>query len=163
MTHRAPSSTRFRKGQSGNPKGRPKAGPPVSQSAFDVILDRTLTVTQDGKPREVTLEEALQHRTYADAIAGNRSARRELLNMIVKREEWFAQNLRNCGSVQVLTEPKDPNNAEEALLLLGIAEVDSSWANLPEAGRRFRLAPWAVQHALSRGRRRLAAADVSEN
>jgi hypothetical protein len=31
-------------------------------------MDRTLTVTQGGKPREVTLEEALQHRTYQEAI-----------------------------------------------------------------------------------------------
>ena len=45
---------------------------------------------QNGKPREVTVEEALQHRTYQDAIAGNRAAQREVLRMIDKREKWLA-------------------------------------------------------------------------
>lgn len=49
-----------------------------------------LTVTQGGVPREVTVEEALQHQTYKDAIAGNRAARREVLKMIAKREAYLA-------------------------------------------------------------------------
>jgi len=73
---RPPVASRFRKGQSGNPKGRPKARPSPPPSAFDIVIDRTLTVTHNGKPREVTVEEALQHRTYQDALAGNRAARR---------------------------------------------------------------------------------------
>ena len=59
-------------------------------SAFDIVMDRTLTVMQSGKPREVTVEEALQHRTYQDAIAGNRAAQREVLKMIDRREKWLA-------------------------------------------------------------------------
>ena len=54
------------------------------------MIDKTLTVTQGGVPREVTVEEALQHRTYQDAIAGNRAARREVLKMIAKREQYLA-------------------------------------------------------------------------
>ena len=38
----------------------------------------------------MTVEEALQHRTYQDAIAGSRSARREVLKMIAKREQYLA-------------------------------------------------------------------------
>ena len=87
---RPPVESRFRKGQSGNPKGRPKKVKPRAASAFDIVIDRTLTVTQDGIPREVTVEEALQHRTYQEAIAGSRSARREILKMIAKRELHLA-------------------------------------------------------------------------
>ena len=65
-----PASTRFRKGQSGNPRGRPRKQPDPQSSAFDVVIDRTLTIVQDGVPREVTVDEALQHKTYQDAIAG---------------------------------------------------------------------------------------------
>ena len=87
-----PISSRFQKGQSGNPKGRPrKAKLEKTGSAFDLVIDKTLTVTQGGVPREVTVDEALQHRTYQDAIAGNRSARREVLKMIAKREKGHCQ------------------------------------------------------------------------
>ena len=88
-----PKSTRFRKGVSGNPHGRPrKERPADSTSAFGVVIDRKLTVTQDGKSREVTVEEALQHKTYQNAIAGNRSGQREVLKgplRIVELPEEF--------------------------------------------------------------------------
>ena len=60
-----PAATRFRKGQSGNPKGRPKKPRPSTRSgsAFDVIIDKTLSVTQGGVERELTVKEALQLQT----------------------------------------------------------------------------------------------------
>jgi hypothetical protein len=127
-------------------------------------MDRTLTVTQHGKAREVAVEEALQHRTYQDAIAGNRGARREVLKMIAKREKWLAaKRPKQHHAIERLIEPTDPRNADEALLLLGIAEHDTRWNDPRNEYERLLLRPWAVQAALSRpGRRRLSARDVSE-
>jgi hypothetical protein len=162
---RPPAVNRFRKGQSGNPRGRPKAGPRTPSSAFDIVLDRTLTLTRDGKPREVTLEEALQQRTYQDAIAGSRPAQRAVLKMIAKRERWLAANRAKSPQprpLQMLFDPTDPHNADEALLLLGIAEPDSRWHEPRDGRRGLLLQPWAVQLALSRGRRPLSAQEVSE-
>jgi hypothetical protein len=123
-------------------------------------MDRTFTVTQDGKPRELTLEEALQHRTYQEAIKGNRPSQREVMKMIVKREKWLAAR-RPVSGLNLLMET-DPDNANEALLLLGIAEPDTQWSNPTDKSQRLRLKPWAVQAALSRpGGRRLSAKDVS--
>ena len=86
-----PKGKRFRKGVSGNPSGRPKKKrAPDSGSAFDLVIDKTLTITQDGEFCEVTVEEGLQHKTYQDAIDGDRSAQREILKMIAKREKYFA-------------------------------------------------------------------------
>jgi hypothetical protein len=125
-------------------------------------MDRTFTVTQDGKSRELTLEEALQHRTYQEAIKGNRASQREVSKMIVKREKWLAAR-RPVSGIKLLMEPEDPDNANEALLLLGIAEPDTQWTNPTDNSQRVRLKPWAVQAALSRpGGRRLSAKDVAE-
>ena len=65
---------RFQKGQSGNPSGRPKARRP-NNSAFDIILNKSLTVTRNGAERELTVEEALELQTYQAALGGSRMAR----------------------------------------------------------------------------------------
>ena len=159
----APGSSRFRKGESGNRKGRPRARFSVP-SAFDIVMDRTLTVMQNGKPRKVTVEEALQHRTYQNAIAGNRAAQREVLKMIAKREKWLAtKKPKQHQDLEWLIELTDPRNADGALLLLGIAEPDTRWNDPHDRYEHLLLRPWAVQAALSRpGRRRLSAQDISE-
>ncbi|GHC66499.1 DUF5681 domain-containing protein [Neogemmobacter tilapiae] len=151
---------RFQKGQSGNPKGRPKKpAPPPRPSAMDVIIDRKLTLTRDGVPREITMEEALQHRTYQEAIAGKRMAEREVLKWIRKREAWFAKQNATKGQTPIaLKFSPDPDNADAAMLILGIASPDPAWASDSYYGsgeeRRLRLLlePWAVQQALARRR-----------
>ena len=72
---------RFEKGRSGNPAGRPKARRP-HVSAFDIIFDRKLTVTQNGVERELTIDEALQLQTYQAALKGSKIAIRSVLKMI---------------------------------------------------------------------------------
>ena len=119
---------------------------------------------QNGKPRKVTVEEALQRKIYQKAIAGNRAAQREVRKMIDKREKWLASKKpKQHQDLEWLIELTDPRNADGALLLLGIAERDTSW-NDPHGGyEHLLLRPWAVQAALSRpGRRRLWAQDISE-
>ncbi len=156
---------RFAKGKSGNPKGRPRAVRESTGSAFDIVIDRTLTVTQGAVAREVTVEEALQHRTYLDAIAGNRAARRDVLKMIAKREQFLAtRRTQPKLQVEMRTEPEDPDNADAALLILGIAGHDPHRQPPHYPHTRLRLEPWAVQAALSRrsGGRRLTDKEMDE-
>jgi uncharacterized protein DUF5681 len=82
----------FRKGQSGNSNGRPTASRPPQASALDVIVGKTLTVAHGCGTREITVEEALQQRTYRDAVAGKRMAQREVLKWIAKREAWLVKH-----------------------------------------------------------------------
>lgn len=138
--------TRFAKGRSGNPKGRPRKTPVTMPSAFDVIIDQRLTVTQDGKTRELTVEEGLQLKTYQQALAGSRTARREVLKMIAKREEWFAKHRPQVRKV-TLKQEYDSDNANEAMLLLGVISPDPWYPELPD---RYTLEPWAVAKALAR-------------
>jgi Family of unknown function (DUF5681) len=158
---RPPVSGQFRKGESGNPKGRPKSRPAPSPSAFDIVIDRTLTVTQNGKARELTVEEALQQRTYQDALAGSRAARRQVLQMIARREAWHSMRAPKRQPIIELIEP-DPDNANKALLLLGIAEPDRRWTDPGDEYERLLLQPWAVRAALTRSRRRLSTREISE-
>ena len=162
-----PVASRFQKGRSGNPKGRPRAEKKAhSGSAFDIVVERTLTVTQGGTPREVTVDEALQHRTYQDAIAGSRPARREVLKMIAKREQYLAaQQGPSVQKFEVRIEPNDPGNADAAMLLLGIADHDPVNRGPDiDGGQHLRLEPWGVQAALRRrrGGRSLSKTEVAE-
>ena len=61
-------TTRFRSGESGNLKGRPRK-PAAQKSAFDLVIDRTLTVIQNGVERELTIDEALQQKTYQEVLS----------------------------------------------------------------------------------------------
>jgi hypothetical protein len=63
-------SGQFKKGTSGNPAGRPKKRRP-HVSAFDILFDKRLTVSQDGSQRELTVDEALQLQTYQAALKGS--------------------------------------------------------------------------------------------
>lgn len=147
-----PEASRFVKGRSGNPKGRPKSEKAKAGSAFDIVIDKLLTVTQSGVAREVTVEEALQHQTYQAAIAGNRAARREVLKMIAKREKYLAaRKPKATRKIEMLSEI-DPDNADAALLVLGIAIQDPSRTGPDYSETHLLLDPWAAQAALSRRR-----------
>ena len=151
---RPPKSTRFRKGVSGNPAGRPRKERRANPaSAFAVVIDKKLPVTQDGKSREVTIEEALWHKTYQNAIAGDRSAGRAVLKMIKKREAYL-----NARKPKNLVPPVDckieypQDDADEAMQTLGIANRHPACEDLGEYRERLLLEPWAVQAALERRR-----------
>jgi hypothetical protein len=146
---------RFRKGRSGNPGGRPRKQPVAVASAFDIVVGKTLTVTRNGIPREVTMEEALQHRTYQDAIAGKRMAQRQVLKWIEKREAWIAEN-RPAAVVHPIRAYRmhDASNADEAMLLLGMVVEDPDRTGPEWTERSLLLEPWAVQLALKRRRGR---------
>jgi hypothetical protein len=128
-------------------------------SAFDVLVDRTLTVMHHEEAREVTVEEAMQHKTYQDALAGNRAAQREVIKMITKREEWLATREPPLQPPQIVFESTDPDNANEAMVLLGIAERDTRARDPRDTDEYLLLQPWAVQVALSRRRGRSLSKD----
>jgi hypothetical protein len=139
----------FSKGRSGNPKGRPKGSRLPMTSAFEVLAQKTITVPYRGGTREITAEEAIQQRIFQDALAGKRAAMRVVMKWIMEREAWRAQQPEAYPSVAVL-QSRNPDNADAALFLLGIAappdpSLECNWA-------RLFLEPWAVQAALCRRR-----------
>lgn len=155
-------SGRFEKGRSGNPAGRPtKRRPHVS--AFDVLFDKTLTVSTNGVQRELTVDEALQLQTYQAALKGSRMAVRAVLKMIEKREAALSKQApKPVSKPSTWQAERDPRNADHAMLLLGITVPDPDWTGPCNYGTRMKLSTWAAQAGISRpGRNRLPERQVS--
>lgn len=148
--------TRFKPGQSGNPKGRPRKRRP-NVSAFEIVLDKRVTATVGGKERELTVEEVLQQQTLKDALIGKRMAIRKVLKMIEKREAALAKKFTAPRTPVRIEKQFDAGNANEALRILNIASPD------PTHPGRWKVEAWATQAALSRpGRRKYLAHEVAE-
>ena len=148
-----PRKGQFIKGQTGNPKGRPKLKTVDRTPVYDVLVDKTLMITRNGVPREITLDEGLQHRTLQEAIAGKPSAIRQVLKWIDKREKYSAANCapKTPPAVPMRISP-DPQNADTALQLLGIAALDPRRQDIVSERAQLVLEPWAVEAALKRRR-----------
>jgi hypothetical protein len=154
--------TRFAKGQSGNPAGRPKKRRPHI-SAFDIIFDKTLTVTQGGVERELTVDEALQLQTYQAALKGSKMAVRAVLKMIEKREVALAAKHLVATRPIEMKHRYSSDNARRALEILDIAVPDPGLPSAPAETRRMMLRRWAAQAGLSRpGRKQLSERDVTD-
>lgn len=59
-----------------------KPGRSAETPSVDVLLDKTLTIQQNGQAREVTTEEALNWIIYQDALEGKIGAVRKIVKMI---------------------------------------------------------------------------------
>jgi hypothetical protein len=76
-----PKQHRFKKGQSGNPKGRPKRSKNIG-SIISEIADETVEANLKGKRRKISLREAIIRRLMADAMKGDLRALRLALDLI---------------------------------------------------------------------------------
>lgn len=137
--------TRFKPGQSGNPKGRPKKETPRHISAFEIVLDKTLAANLGGRERQLTVDEALQQQTLKGALAGNRTAIRKVLRMIAQRDAALTKKEGAKSRNIKVTLHQSADNANEAMRILGIANRDPSFE-----GKRRKVHAWATQAALSR-------------
>jgi Family of unknown function (DUF5681) len=150
---KTPNRGWFSKGSSGNPRGRPTASPAPQSSAFDIVAEKTLTVAHHGVAREITAQEALQQRTYQNALAGKRMDQREVLKWIANREAWLVKRGPKASRPAItLHISPDPDNADAALQLLGIAAPNPARADIGADRAQLLLEPWAVQAALRRRR-----------
>jgi hypothetical protein len=81
-----PRHSRFKPGQSGNPKGRPKGS-----SNFKTVLRKTLTskvrVTKDGQSRTHSTQEAMLLRTVQMGFNGNFQAANRILQLAAALSE----------------------------------------------------------------------------
>ena len=99
------------------------------------------------------MEETLQQQTYERALAGVRMAIREVLKWIMKRDAWRQKHEAKASPPAItLHISPDPDNADAALLLLGIAAPNPARAEFGKDRAQLLLEPWAAQAALHRRR-----------
>jgi hypothetical protein len=98
-----PVETRFRKGQSGNPSGRPKR---VSEELdpgmiLQCIDSEEITLSINGKPARMTKAEIEFRQLFSKAIRGDMSAARLIANMATR---YFAPEARSDSENEYLSE-----------------------------------------------------------
>lgn len=82
---KSPRYTRFKKGQSGNPKGRPR-GSKNMDTLLDEALDEQVTARHKGKPKKFAMREAILRQLVNKAASGDLKAIQVLLALMPKIE-----------------------------------------------------------------------------
>jgi len=158
------SRGRFTKGASPNAKGRPRNKPAPPASSIDVIFSRTVMSTAaDGTRHELTADQALQQSTLKNAMSGKAGAIKRVLGWLLKRERWIrTEEAKKAARARKYQQQsghsplsyEDPENANDALQLLGIASRDEEYERtVNQSGYvHLQLEQWAVEKALARRR-----------
>ena len=102
-----PVEHQFKKGKSGNPKGRPrKMKQPSSDLSLDIMaslhreLAKTISVQENGKHREITKLDAIFAQLVAQSVNGKPSQQKMLLSLLMldSHEETEQQTLEQLQS-----------------------------------------------------------------
>jgi hypothetical protein len=156
-----PESNRFRKGQSGNPRGRPRGkhrAPP-----YEAVLGQMVTIREDGTERRVTAAEAFLLQITKKGLEGDGAAARAAMVAI---EEARASRLAREPQEQltitrVIIRPGSVNSALEPLRMGLKLDRNRETARMVLYQRPLGLtpeqgfpSPW-ISDSLPSGRRRI--------
>ena len=87
---RPPKATRFKKGKSGNPRGRPKGSRDIGNVLLDVTRQK-ISVTENGRTRRMPALEVMLRRLTNEAVQNDQGA----LKLIFTLMERYAGSDRN--------------------------------------------------------------------
>ena len=150
-----PKVAQFRKGQSGNPRGRPKNR--HREIPYDAILGQKVTIREDGRERRVNAAEAFLLQLTQKGLAGDSTAARTSLEAIEAARAARGDDVEQL-SVIILSPIK--SGADAILKPLSLANLKYP---TDKARVRWELNPWIVEAALARlGSRRLSKEEQRE-
>lgn len=146
---RPPKATRFEKGQSGNPKGRPRNR--HRDIPYDSLLGQMVTVREDGRERRVTAAEAFILQLTKKRLEGDSASARASLAAI--------ENARAARLAQGIGAPTVRIQFRTFGLCCVIEDIGIGVLVHPTDKERVRmmLKPWIIESALARlGFRRMS-------
>jgi hypothetical protein len=152
---RPPAWSRFKKGQSGNPQGRPRKR--TAQLPYEAVLTRKVTIQDGGRPRRVTVAEAFLLIERQRALKGDAKAA-EMTRVAIERAR-LAPAGGELPTPLVVHQAVALGRVNSALLPLRMAY---------KAGRyrldaQILLEPWLVEAALKRfGKKRLTPSEQQQ-
>ena len=146
---RPPKATRFQKGRSGNPKGRPRGR--RRDIPYDTLLGQMVTVREDGRERRVTAAEAFILQLTKKGLEGDSASARASLAAIENARA--SRSARGDDAVIIRIRFRTFG------LCCAVADLGMGVVVHPTDKNRVRLMlkPWTVEAALARlGDRRLS-------
>lgn len=137
-----PSPSQFKKGQSGNPKGRPKNR--RREIPYDAVLGQMVTIRESGRERRVTAAEAFLLQLTQKGLAGDSAAARASLEAIEKASESRKEHVQGVTKIIL----SSIGSGVDAIL----GKLSIAFLKYPTDEKRVRweLNPWIVQAALDR-------------
>jgi Family of unknown function (DUF5681) len=101
---RPPEGKRFRKGESGNPKGRPRGSKNIA-TLLDEELSERVPVNENGKRKTITMRKAITKQTVRKAASGNEKFIKQVFEL---------DGLKDArdGSVPSATAPTDDDDRQ---------------------------------------------------
>jgi Family of unknown function (DUF5681) len=136
-----PLASRFRKGQSGNPKGRPRGR--RSELPYEAVLGQKVIIRENGRERGVTAAEAFIMQLTKRGLEGDSAAARATIDAIgdIRNTDLSGPRLREI--VHCIVHPGSVSSAVECL------RIGTKLDRYRETARIL-LEPWIVEAALAR-------------
>ena len=140
---RTPGPTRFKKGQSGNPKGRPRGR--HNRPPYDAVLGQRVLIKEGGTERRVTAAKAFLLHMTKRGLDGDGAAARSAMTVLEEARAARGTGRANeiTTFVWVFATPGSVNSALEPLRMATKLDRYRKTA-------RMVLEPWLVELALAR-------------
>ena len=146
-----PRATRFTKGRSGNPAGRPRGR--YREAPYEAVLGQIVTIREGGSERRVTAAEAFLLKLAKRGMEGDSAAARASLALIEQTRQRHGTGQSQVSAITInFVEPGSVTTALEPLRMA--RKLDRYRKTV-----RIVLEPWLVEAALARLPHTLSSAD----